>query len=147
VARGGTEIKSVGWHIYHQKHSEIHSTQLWNTTDRRPKIAILFIFTPAGAASVFKRKPLLLCLNCSIFLEPAEAPNSHSPLQDSITCPLLRVVCQHPSTSESPAHRAAAQARSPEGSRSPAGRVADDLARVTVPIMGRWKIPEGRPMP
>jgi hypothetical protein len=39
-----------------------------------------------------------------------------------------------------PAHRAAAQVRSPEGSRSPAGRVAHDLTRGSVPIIG----PTGR---
>ncbi len=43
-----------------------------------------------------------------------------------------------------PAHRTSAWARSPEGSRSPAGRVADDL---TCPNDGQVeKSPEGQPM-
>ncbi len=36
-----------------------------------------------------------------------------------------------------------AQASAPEGSRSPAGRMANDLARVTVPMMTRRKISRG----
>jgi hypothetical protein len=44
-----------------------------------------------------------------------------------------------PASPSPPAHRAAAQARTPKGSRGPAGRVAEAITRGSVPIMGQWK--------
>jgi hypothetical protein len=53
------------------------SAGLRRTSHQTPPSPLYLQYSPAGpATTVFKRIPLLPCLNRSIFLEPAEAPNS-----------------------------------------------------------------------
>jgi hypothetical protein len=102
---------------------------------------------PAGIQRQYSKHWQLLRLE-TFFLERAQGPilldeRLHALLQDKVTSPLLRLVSRHLAAQSPPAHRAAAQAHAPVGSRSPAGRVADDLARVIIPIVGWCKISLG----
>ena len=71
------------------------------------------------------------------------------PVQDRVKSrPIAPLGPPTPAAAPSPpAHRSAAQASAPEGSPGPAGRVAHDLTRGSVRVIGRWKLPRGLPGP